>query len=171
MESHILKNPAYDFFEWYPKMFHAMNALLEGRPAEAETLLKTLRGDLPNGGDVEQWLARSLLAQGKAQEAGTLLQHAATVFPGEGIERSLLGVEARWMSGDHDPALVREADALLANLRKEAVYSVETRAVLPLEVASAARLHRTAADLAGASRLKAEALRLAPKSWRAGLAF
>ncbi len=171
VRTHVFDNPDLTFFPWYPKMFDGVLKLLDGRPREAEVVLKNLQDGFSEAGDIRLWLVRALLAQGKASEARELYDRSAVACPGTGIKKSLVGVEARCMSGDRDPALVQEADALLANFRKEAVHSVEARAVLPLELAAASRIHRAAGDRAEALKLETEALRLAPKRWKAGLAF
>ncbi len=170
LRSEIFRDEGLTFFRWYPRMFEGVGLLMSERASEAEAKLESLRRDLPEVGDVDLWLARSLLAQGKGKEALSLLAEARTAAPGEGVEESLTGLEARWLSGEDAPeGLVRQADGLLANARREAVTSVEARALLPLELAAGARLHRAAGDRAGARSLEMQAVALAPAAWRAAL--
>ena len=169
VKARIFETRSLACFPWYPKMFDGVFKLLDGRPGEAEAALIDLQGGFSEAGDVRLWLVRALLAQGKASEARELYDRSVAAYPGEGLDRSLAGVEARQMSGDRNTALVREADALLAVSASKPCTRWKPAPSCPWS--SPQRLGFTAPPeiLQGAARLRAEALRLAPKSWKAGV--
>jgi hypothetical protein len=90
-------------------------------------------------------------------------------FPGERMDRGETELWLLWHEKAGDRALLSSMDDLVETKRRLAASGVDVRALLPLTLARAARMHRDAGDRARAQGLLDEALRLAPRSWRPGL--
>ncbi|HYD69442.1 CHAT domain-containing protein [Azospirillum sp.] len=70
----------------------AARHLQEGRPAEAEALLRRLASQRPRDGDVLHLLGLAVLHQGRGAEAADLLRRAAGRHPDDAVVHSHLGV-------------------------------------------------------------------------------
>jgi hypothetical protein len=116
-------------------------------------------------------LAHVLVAGGKVAEARALLDSVNRRFPGEDPDGGETDLWVMWHEQPGSQGLLASMDRVVAQKRRRAKAEVEVRALLPLTLARAARMHRDAGDLAAARALQEEACHLAPKSWRVGLSL
>jgi hypothetical protein len=116
-------------------------------------------------------LVECFIRESRLQEARSTLAQAQ-----RWVEESRRNIDEtdlwlQWREGSRDPALLDRFSALLDEARREAVMIPRARALLPLSLYRAARLHEESGDLKGARALSQEAISLSPKSWGKGLSL
>ncbi len=165
--SHWLAPGSFSRYGWEPDLFEGIESFLKGDFAAAET---QFRGMLVSSGrhisDPGRWLVQALISEGKLKEARQVLDEEVSAFPADHLDGGETELWLRWNEGSRAALVVSRFDAILAKKRAEAPTTVQTRALLPITLARTAAVHRAAGQSAEAARLKAEALRLAPSSWK-----
>jgi len=163
----ISRSPA---FNNYPMLeFPALLAALSGDYGRAEELARALVPEKTLFPEPSLVLIHALIAQGKIAEARKVMDTLNRRFAGERMDDGETELWLRWHERPNAPGLLGSMDRLVEVKRHRAKAELDVRALLPLTLARAARMHRDAGDAAGSKKLQRDAYRLAPKSWRAGL--
>lgn len=163
----ISRSPA--FMNYPMPEFPALLAALSGDYGRAEELARALVPEktfFPEPGLV---LIHALIAQGRTAEARKVMDTLNRRFAGERMDDGETELWLRWHERADAPGLLGSMDRLVEQKRRRAMAELDVRALLPLTLARAARMHRDAGDGAGSKKLQSEAYHLAPKSWKAGL--
>jgi len=159
-------------FHNYPMPeFPALLAALSGDSGRAEELARGLVPDKSLFPEPSLVLIHALLMQGKTADARAVMDTLKRRFAGERLDDGETELWLRWHERPNVPGLLGSMDRLVEEKRRRAVAEMDIRALLPLTLARAARMHRDAGDAAGSKKLQSDAYRLAPKGWRAGLTF
>ena len=163
----ISRSPA--FMNYPMPEFPALLAALSGDFGRAEELARALVPEKTFFPEPSLVLIHALMAQGKIAEARKVMDTLNRRFAGERMDDGETELWLRWHERPNAPGLLGSMDRLVEQKRRRAVSEIDIRALLPLTLARAARMHRDAHDPGAANRLQSEAYRLAPKSWKAGL--
>ncbi len=163
----IRNSPA--FMNYPMPEFPALLAALSGDYGRAEELARALVPGKTLFPEPSLVLIHALIAQGRTADAREVMGTLNRRFAGERMDDGETELWLRWHERPNAPGLLGSMDRLVEQKRGRAVAEIDVRALFPLTLARAARMHRDAGDLAAANKLQSEAYRLAPKSWRAGL--
>ena len=152
-------------------MLGALQKCLRGDPAQAEQDILSMGEELDQEAEPRLLLAECLIRQGRLKEAHAPLDETRRWYEESSRVIEETDIWLKWREGPRDPALLQRASALLDEARREVHISPRARAFLPLSLYRAARMHEESGDAQGARILSREAISLAPKSWRKGLAL
>jgi hypothetical protein len=158
-------------YDWYPLMLGALQKCMRGNSADARKDLLSLGGELDQEAEPRLLLVECLIREGRLKEARDTLAEAQRWHEESGRHIDETDLWLKWREGSRDPGLLDRFSALLEEARREAVTIPRARVFLPLSLFRAARMHQESGDLRGARVLSLEAISLAPRSWKAGLAL
>jgi len=167
----LRQNTGAAAYDWYPGMLGALQKCVRGNPAEAQQEISSMGEEINQEAEPRLLLAECLIRQGRLKEAHAPLDETQRWYEESSRVIEETDIWLKWREGSRDPALLPRVSALLNEARLDSQVSPRARAFLPLSLYRAARMHQESGDLRGARILSQEAISLAPKSWRKGLAL